>query len=571
MITQKMISLLVLFHMLVLSGSAQDIYHVMSNDAYCPEGQLCLTLEQYIEQKNRYFTTGAIFVFLEGNHSLLTPLKLTNISNLSLIRNDSSISLSSSGYISLFNATYMSIAGLTFMKSNENESILTFNHSNDIQISYSVFRSYKRSTSAALSSYSSDITIMNCLFEDNKNIKDVGGAIFAVLHTHLTLIGTNFTGNRAFHGGAIYASESSLVLKGTTMNNFSKNYCNDYPDKDADHYYKTSCTRQLTGNNGYYYRCKSQAYGKRAKHFTECILRQGWLHRYLCSAHGFGGAIYCIKCTVNLKGNNYFGHNDCYSGGGYGGAISVYAGQLAISGIAHFIRNRAGRGAIYLECFHALIEGDSIKFEDNTGGGIHMEYSYDASAAKAVYIDRKKANKFSSFRKTLISANFTDNYGNVVRIAESSVDISGVNVFLRNHYPIYISDHSNVTFNGYTSILSSNRGGVVIEENCVLSFRGHTLFHNNSGYYGGAIDSFYAKISFAGSTIFTNNTATEGTDGGALYARRTEISMEGNVSFLFNSAKNGGAMSFKDTNLIFKQHTALETSYNIASDYGGVI
>ena len=47
--------------------------------------------------------------------------------------------------------------------------------------------------------------------------------------------------------------------------------------------------------------------------------------------------------------------------------------------------------------------------------------------------------------------------------------------------------------------------------------------------------------------------------------------MEGNVSFSFNSAKNGGAMNLKNTNLIFKQNTTLETSYNNASDYGGAI
>ena len=556
-------TLLVLFHMLELSGSIQDIRYVTSNDSHRPDG---LTLEQYIAQKNRYFTTGAIFVFLEGNHSLLTPLELTDISNLSLIGNGSSASILSSGYISLFNATYLSIAGLTFMRSNENKSILTFNHSN-IQISNSIFQSSEPSASAALSSYSSNITIMNCLFEDNRNIKDVGGAIFAVLHTHLTLIGTNFTRNGAFHGGAIYASESSLVLKGTTMNNFSNNYCNDFPDKDEDTSFQTPCTRQFTGYNGYYYHCQSEAYGKRAKHFINCQIFKQWL----CSAHGFGGAIYCIKCTVNLTGNNYFGLNDCSSGGGYGGAISIYAGQLAISGIAHFIRNRAGSGAIYLECFYALIEGDSIKFEDNTGGGIHMEYSYDVYAVTDVCIDEKKINKLSSFQKTLISANFTDNDGIAIQIMKSAVDFSGVNVFLRNQLSLYISYHSTVTFNGHTSILSSNDSGVFITEDSSLSFKGRTLFHNNYGYYGGAIDSSNGKISFAGTTIFTNNTATEKSDGGALYAVRTEISMEGNVSFSFNSAKNGGAMSFKDSYLMFKLSTTLETSYNHASDYGGAI
>ena len=36
-------------------------------------------------------------------------------------------------------------------------------------------------------------------------------------------------------------------------------------------------------------------------------------------------------------------------------------------------------------------------------------------------------------------------------------------MFLRNLYPIYITDRSTVTFNGNTSILSSNRSGIVIQ------------------------------------------------------------------------------------------------------------
>ena len=545
-------TLFVLFHMLVLSTSTQDIHYVRSNGSSLPDhhGQPCLTLEQFIRVKNRYFTAGATFIFLEGNHSLQTPLEISHISNLSLtgVRNDSSVSIMCREYISLFNATSIAIERLTFKRRSSNSALISFNQSDNINISNSVFLGERHSVSAALSSYDSNITITNCLFKGNENLRGKGGAIFAEFLTNLRLTGNNFMRNGAGIGGAIYASKSSLILEGSPMNLFRHNFCN-VPLSIHIHY-------------------------------------------------GRGGAIYCTNCVVNIRGKNIFEGNHCLNESirhdGCGGAIMLHIGKLSISGVAHFYKNKAKTGIIYLKCFHAQIEGESINFLENSGGGIDMTYSPPTINYCSQYC--KDDNKYCTFGndKTLISANFVrndhpyviikifdveniilrnmniiENNSTSIHVMDSSVELEGANLFSGNYRTLLIAD-STVVVSGTTRIYNSYSIRVsILYSN--ISFTGYTLFHNNSGLKGSAIVSNEGSMSFNGITIFTNNTATGDSGGGALNAMRSEITMKGNVTFSFNSAKNGGAMWLDRTSLTLAPHTTLSTSYNTASEYGGVI
>ena len=543
-------TLLVLFHVLVVSSaSTQDIHYITpysSSSQVCPS-QPCLTLEQYTQQVDRYFTTGATFVFLEGNHSLHIPLELTHISNLSLTgaENDSSISIKYREYISFFNATNINIETLTFERNAKYESALIFDHCDDIYISKSVFLSGKPSGSSALFSHDSNITITDCLFEDNINNLD-GGAIFANSQTNLIIIGNNFTRNGARTGGAIYASESSVILKGSTINNFSQNFCSK---------------------------------GRSNFNFNNA-----------------GGAIYCTKCTLNITGRNFFENNECFRFQ-TGGIISINIGWLAISGVALFHNNKANKGTIILYCFHVRMKGNGIEFK-NSSMGIYMANSMQTHDAEnnCRYCKGNNNSKYCTSRdeKMLISASFRNSrnssaikminvqcisFQNVtitggtiaISIHLSSVEFNGTNVFSGCERALSITYHSNVVFNGNTSIYHTRSNGVILNDFSSLSFRGYTVFHNNSGHEGGAVRSNDGTISFIGTTIFTNNTATGESDGGALYAFGTKITMEGTVIFSFNSAKNGGAMKLEVTSLMLAPEMTLYTSYNTATDYGGAI
>ena len=520
----------VVFYVLVLSTSAQDIRYVKSNSSSpldCPS-QPCLTLEKYIEEKNRYFTAGATFLFLDGNHSLHTELALLHVSNLSLMgaENGSSVSILSTVDIIAFNTTNITIERLTFRRYN---SALRFFKSKSTYISNSIFMSAASCTLPALLTLQSDITITNCLFEDNVNTQSYGGAFFADSQTNLTLIRTNFTRNRANVGGAIYARNSSIILQETV---FENNFC----------------------------------------------------HLHIFDLLRSGGALFCTNCIVKITGNNHFKNNSCSRTSLYcGGAIGIYIGKLTVSGVAHFLNNEAHYGALYLHCLHALIKGKYIEFKENRGGAIRLDYTqFNIETQNYEHCNLRN-------EKTIISANFTNNVGygisvekaknvtllnlsitggiRAINIEGSSVEFEGTNS-ISDELNLY---KSNVTFTGNTSFCNSHTHGVQLSFDSSVSFSGYTLFHNNSADNGGAIESVDSTISFTGTTIFTSNTATGESGGGALYALNTRITMEGNVSFSFNSAKNGGAMRLEGTVLTFAPQTTLVTSYNTAMDYGGAI
>ncbi len=73
----------------------------------------------------------------------------------------------------------------------------------------------RTSTIRAFYISNSDIAIISCYFKENEG--ENGGALYAQ-RSHITISGSLFTGNKAQTcGGAIYVSNSSLVLKDTKV------------------------------------------------------------------------------------------------------------------------------------------------------------------------------------------------------------------------------------------------------------------------------------------------------------------------------------------------------------------
>ena len=76
-------------------------------------------------------------------------------------------------------------------------------------------------------------------------------------------------------------------------------------------------------------------------------------------------------------------------------------------------------------------------------------------------------------------------------------------------------------------------------------------------------------LSLSGDTLVNGNIAH--TNGGALYAIDTHITMKTNITFTSNSAQNGGAMWLDTCSLTLNENATLTTSHNYASFYGGAI
>ena len=143
---------------------------------------------------------------------------------------------------------------------------------------------------------------------------------------------------------------------------------------------------------------------------------------------------------------------------------------------------------------------------------------------------------------------------------------------------MYVSK-AKVTLGGNVTIESNtaNMGGGIRAVECFIQVVGNCDLAWNNASYGGAMNTLHGKVSFQGPTQFTHNTADE--DGGAICADGTVVQIQQRVNFDFNSAKNGGALSFKNgarLKFTYPHNTncvvpLLNSSFNKARENGGVI
>ncbi len=231
-----LVQLLLLVLMFVLSTSTQHVHYVKPDGSppeVCPD-QPCLTIDQYVQRANAYFTTGAHFLFLAGNYRLQATIRLVNISDITLAgkdnESDAIIYYGNSDAIQCINATNFCIQKLTFILhdstvSNISSAIKILNSKN-VEILNLTFKGSSEFvmtlTSPVFIYLNSDVSITSCVFK--RNTAYFGGALYVVSGSNVILDGNMFIGNRAVYSGAIHVEDGSiLTLKGTLGNTFAHN------------------------------------------------------------------------------------------------------------------------------------------------------------------------------------------------------------------------------------------------------------------------------------------------------------------------------------------------------------
>ena len=517
--------LLLLIQMLVLSTPIQSSNYVKSNNFSlhnCPGS--CLTLDEYINNSMRYFTTGSAFVFLPGNHSQQNALNISNISGMIWRGNDSRSNdaiILSSGSLHCYNVTDFTIEGLKFVRLT-NVPVLAFTRSAILLFSLD-FQSNTGKIMAtaerAVQLNHSNITIINTSFEGIR-----GGAVMATDNSTLTLIDTAFIGNEAppkghkNSGGAIYCANSIINMTG-------KNFLNENRAN-----YKGGAVNIRNGS----------------------LIITG-IANFSENEAKDGGALYLSESHALINGTDInFIKNVAVNGGG----LYVKTGKMAKTNIfisANFIENFGPVSAIILQYGIVTFRNINIKYNENV----------------ALLIQRSQVE----FRGTnSLSKNNGINSTHITRIlyiTDSTVTFNG-NTMIKDNIiqkGVIGAIKSKILFNGSTNF-SNNQGGIISRDSS-MEFSGNTLFYNNSALTnGGAISSQNGTLTFSGSTSFISNKAQ--IDGGALYALKTEVAFHDAVNFSSNAAQSGGAMYLTSGATLFLA-SILNVSHNNATDYGGAI
>ena len=665
--------ILLVLLLLTPNVSIQQVHYVKPNNSTqeCPnDNEPCFTLDEYGKYTNNFFTTGAFFLFLAGNHTLHTVIKLTNVSdlifqklrsatevaNVILYENDATILCES--------VTNLRIEGLRFTSFNTTVLNAVGSTIQIINSEFQAIHSHHVTMARSLHSTYSTVIIANCQLEANR--ADEGGAVLA-LNSVITLVESTFISNKAKVGGAIFANGSTINMVG--LNEFLLNSAETF----GGAIFCNKCTLNVTGNhtftsnwvvdqdlhggaiaiiNGFLSLSGSAEFYNNSAHYggaiylsgSNCslsgevlslrhnsatrgggicscassqiianvrllyftqnsaeewggalsisdstsILGKGQIYFSNNTGVNRGGAISCKNCSLIICGEVYFTENRVTSvQSSLGGAVYIENGAISTNMTTVFTKNQAfNGGGIYLDSVNASFTGRT-KFSKNSaknGGGISITTSMlkirgaqfihnvaqeSGGAIHAVSVNGRRSILISSTK-------FLYNIGNCgggLRIeGEKNVTFKLVTAIGNFDSAIYTSE-SNMTF---SALLFTNNtgqfGGGIQSKNSHLSFHHRITFRNNKALIGGAVYSLHGTISYSSIRsyilLFTLNVAER--DGGALYAMGTDITFGSSVNFTYNSAQNGGAMYFRSDSIL-RLTGHLTTSYNHAYHYGGGI
>ena len=540
-----------LLQVLIIHISAQGFYYVKSKDSIpCPDGKPCLAIDQLAYSNREYVTTGSTFVFMPGNHSLDTELKIASVSDVTLrgYGNNSNGQTYLEGInIRCDNVSNLHIEALTMIlcrkdHCNKIEPGMYFSDSDQIMISNIISITYGVNGTGtpfgarSILSHHSNLTVRNCHFEGNSGRN--GGAIKGVEKSNITVIGSTFTRNRAVQGGAITITNGIIILKGFPKNVFTRNRVVSAEAPNGGAIFCDNCTITLMGNNTFE--------------------SNGELNSRVQS---FGGAMSVQSSElIFMSGNTVFTNNEAF----WGGALEIFLSEMSCKGIATvtFKGNTAVQGGgMYVDNSPIETSICNLTFTDNfsikAGAGARIDGGTLGNSVNSKLVGDFVGNRAVSggvltitnmINITLKCANFVNNSDGGIFIVNSEIALEEINFY-------------------------NNQGGYGVGIHALdskLSFKDNILFSGNTAIDGAAIYLTQTTVFFTGRTTFTNNSARS--RGGAIYSQRSVLDLEGTVNFTLNSAQNGGTVYMVEESTITMSSNSHFMSFNnSATEYGGGI
>ena len=228
----------VLYYLLVLfvflhSGSAMTEYFVRTNKPTDCPGE-CLTLNEYVHNTEKYFTSNTAFIFLDGEHYFDTRLLILSQSDISMNGTSNvTINMSPYAYIMVFASQEIKMSSLEIKYNGyegeekddiTNSAMFLYLSQNvtltNIKFSKLPYPGPNTTLTWAVLIAETNVILTNCS-SYNGVTKYGGGAVYISRGTAY-FSGVNFFAfNKADKGGAIYIEDSVAVFNGT--NTFREN------------------------------------------------------------------------------------------------------------------------------------------------------------------------------------------------------------------------------------------------------------------------------------------------------------------------------------------------------------
>ena len=555
-----------------------EVHHIVPSKGYPCSVDSCLTLSQFAENSTSYVDSNTTLFITRGSHHLNKRISLSNTSvflMLSINTTDSTPVINCSEHINFTfsNITSIFIGGLEFTGCSGNK----IEFANQLTIKYSVFHGVKggetsltivkskatmtavsflsntmgtylsniRPAMPAILNYSeplsasatvggalivthSNLTIINCQFEENE--ANIGGAIFSELESHITISNSDFTSNHATgcdndlcFGGAMFIDGTTTVIvhNSTFQNNTS--------DQDGGVAVVFNATL-IVSQSSYAYNNTATRYGGTVSAFQDSILTFKTTTFNNNKVNLDGGAVYMYESSATFNDCVFL----CNVADRMGGVIAANTFSSITLNSSSFTENSANNGGVM------SVTSSSTSIENS-------DFSYNTAnengAVLHIYLDSNV-----SIDDTLFSSNHANDTGGVV----------------------YGDDNASVIVHGGTFILNSaSSGGVmsIISNSRVSIFNSNFSNNTADNANGGTLIAHTVCIVTIGNSSFSSNIADN--DGAILASDGGVIMLDGS-SFKDNVADENGGVAFVYNNCTIVINSCNFTN-NRAGNSGGVV
>lgn len=534
------------FGILVLSlcdliyGSTMFVISPSNSIASCKPVARCFTLSQFAANSERYLLENTTLFLQPGNHTLDSEFTVSNITHFSLMTlrlGMVNVACSRGGKLILESIKNALITGITFTHCIGNK----ISNMDRFSLSQSTFIGpFVTATGTALQLHNTTALVSQCLFSSylfgsiqfiHRNLQQAyslktttvwAGGVMIANNSNVTILQSNFKGNRAQFGGAVYTVHSIVTITSSTFDFNTANSSHSSTAASGGALFAINSTifvynSTMTKNNVYYGYARGGAIGIIDSNLTvqSSLVRGNSAIDVGGALHAISSLVVMINCTCHSnKANN-------------GGSFGVNQTTLMIQ--------------------HTVLQ-DSRVF--NSGGAIF--------ATKSVV----------AIEKSIVIDNFAE-LGGAIYSSTSSVKIRGSiitkNIAIKDGGGVYCIDSCEVRSSETTfeSNAVEEKGGVIkVDKRCIVIIS-HCKFANNTATSGGVLsaDTFYNIITI-NQCEFRHNMAYA--VGGAIKMSKGVLYIS-NTSFMSNQARSGGAIGVDKSSFV-SQSCVL--SNNLASREG---
>ena len=385
----------------------------------------------------------------------------------------------------------------------------------------------------AIYSSGSTLSFIDTHFVENKAFGD-GGAVH-VSGSSVSCEGSSFTNNTAVsRGGAMFSTNSMTVCGGTWIGNSA----------ESSGAIRIGEGSSLSWSEDTIFESNSATLvgGVMAVGGGSIVSWEDCLTLFYSNIGGFGGAIYSSQSSnMSIGGTTTFDSNQAVGAfafgqdiPGTGGAMNVGSSIVEFSGIATFTNNIAfhSGGGIYAS--------ESIL---HLGGELMMTGNNATKAGGAIYSSKSSISSSIDSINTFMS-NYVGESGGAFAVESSHISLNGVTKISNNSGAFNINSlfsPSVVFWDGQMEI-SNNYGSLsnpddptssvyyMAVSNCTLSWKGNTIFQNNTGQF--VINQVSNVFWGEGHTQFIENNGNGSSNIGIF--DRSNVSWSGDTDFVKN-------------------------------------